>query len=166
MSASTSTSDQVDNVIYPEQLARAQPSRGTSELLNLPDVRAFFHESHFGLGRHNGAVLRSRESLQLGKSEIVSRFQNILRQIVQGKQLRLGRLEDMKVSIDGIETAMTNRIDAACSFLRREIETCMEQIALAEQHSGWVAEALNHYEMGFRQGLAHVIRFEALLQGE
>lgn len=146
------------------RFGRSQPNNGC-ELLALPELMSFLDENHFGLGRHNGAVLKSRDALMLGKSELVSRFQNILERIVQSKEHQLGRLQDMREATQGIETSMTARLEGACSFVEREIATCIEQSRLAAQQTGWVAEVLNRYEMGYRQGLAQALDFEELLRG-
>jgi hypothetical protein len=45
-------------------------------LLDAPELKEFFADNHFGLGRHNGCNFRTQDALQQGKQALVSRFQN------------------------------------------------------------------------------------------
>src|SRR5450830_506005 len=62
-----------------------QPPR-TRGLLDAPEIKAFFAENHFGLGRHNGSNYRTQEALVQGKQSIVALFQNTLAELVERKQ--------------------------------------------------------------------------------
>ena len=69
-------------LIHPEGLTEQDdtPKAITHKHLGVLDsieLKEFFSQNHFGLGRHNGSVYRTQSSLELGKKSIVSEFQTM-----------------------------------------------------------------------------------------
>ncbi|MEJ7930281.1 hypothetical protein WG922_09865 [Ramlibacter sp. AN1015] len=169
-----------DNVIYPEGIpawdrqpapqahAGSTGTTGTTSstggTLEPPQLEAFLHENHFAIGRHHGAQLRTRDALQLGKTELVSRFRNLLELLVRQSRSKLARLQDKQLEVEGVCDATSARLRAACDYVRQEIATYQQQGELAASHAGWVSEPLTRYEMGFRRGLAEATDFDALMR--
>ena len=57
-------------------------------VLDSIELKEFFSQNHFGLGRHNGSVYRTQNSLELGKKSIVSEFQNILHELYERNKVK------------------------------------------------------------------------------
>lgn len=138
-----------------------QPPR-TRGLLDAPEVKAFFEENYFGLGRHNGAHYRSQEALVQGKQSIVAAFQNVLAEQIERKQAKADKLHDKWLETQGLCATTTARLELARTQIARETETLQAQIASAGASKGWVLEALNRYQTGFGKGLREAIEFELL----
>jgi hypothetical protein len=130
--------------------------------LDAPEIKAFFEENYFGLGRHNGAHYRTQESLEQGKRSLVSLFQNTLAELVERKQAKADKLHDTLLETQGLCVTTTSRLELARTHIEREMEMLQSQIDSASENKGWVLEALNRYQTGFAKGLREAIEFELL----
>ena len=140
----------------------AQTARLPAGLFGNPELKAFFEENFFGLGRHNGSFYKTQEALLQGKQSLVSRFQNTASAMVEQRQSKIDQLRNMQLQTEGVCPTTTAQLDLACSRLLREIDAMREQIALAANSKGWVLEALNRYQIGFGKGLREAVDFELL----
>lgn len=131
-------------------------------VMDAPQLQDFLAANHFGLGVHNGANLRTRDSLDQGKAELVAKFCNVVTQLSQQTQVRLNRLRDKETETAGVCATTTERLQLASRVAEKEIATYVEQAQLATRELGWVAEPLLKYQMGFRKGLADALEFELL----
>ncbi len=131
-------------------------------LLDAPELKAFFAENYFGLGRHNGSNYRTQEALELGKRGVISKFHNVLAELVERKQTKSDRLQDKLLETDGFCDITTGRLRQARANLEREIGVLRAQMESASEGKGWVLEALNRYQIGFGKGLREAIEFELL----
>jgi hypothetical protein len=131
-------------------------------LMDTFELKAFFAENFFGLGRHNGSTYRTQEALAQGKQGIVSRFQNTVATLIEQRQAKIDRLRNMQLQTEGVCATTAAQLDLAQSRLERDISVLREQIAQAENSKGWVLEALNRYQIGFGKGLREAIDFELL----
>lgn len=133
-------------------------------ILSSHGVVTFLNESHYGIGRHNGSNYKSREGLDLGKKLLVSRFQNILVNLVDERKIKRMALMDQMTVSDNLSELMTRRFRQACDYLNNEIEIIQSQIKLTDNNSGWIAECLNKYELGYLRGVNDAIDFESLIK--
>ena len=78
-----------------EYLAKPKQSP-VKGLMNATEIKEFFSENYFGLGRHNGANFRSLEALELGKKTLISKFQNTLTDLLENKQAQINKLKNYK----------------------------------------------------------------------
>lgn len=131
-------------------------------LMDTFELKAFFAENFFGLGRHNGSTYRTQEALAQGKQAMVSRFQNTVATLIEQRQAKIDRLRNMQLQTEGVCATTAAQLDLANSRLKRDISVLREQIAHAENGKGWVLEALNRYQIGFGKGLREAIDFELL----
>ena len=131
-------------------------------LMDTFELKAFFAENFFGLGRHNGSTYRTQEALAQGKQGMVSRFQNTVATLIEQRQAKIDRLRNMRLQTEGVCATTAAQLDLAQSRLERDISVLREQIAQAENGKGWVLEALNRYQIGFGKGLREAIDFELL----
>jgi hypothetical protein len=131
-------------------------------LLETPELKAFFAENFFGLGRHNGSFYRSQEALDQGKQGLISRFQNTLSFLVEQRQAKVDRFIDMQLQTEGVCATVTAQLGLARTRYERDMNVLREQIALADNGMGWVLEALNRYQLGFGKGVREAIDFELL----
>lgn len=131
-------------------------------LLDAPEIKAFFEENYFGLGRHNGAHYRTQEALEQGKRSLVSQFQNTLAELVERKQAKADKLHDTLLETQGLCATTTARLQLARTHIEREMEMLQSQIDSASENKGWVLEVLNRYQTGFGKGLREAIEFELL----
>jgi hypothetical protein len=131
-------------------------------LMDTFELKAFFAENFFGLGRHNGSTYRTQEALAQGKQGMVSRFQNTVAALIGQRQAKMDRLRNMQLQTEGVCATTAAQLDLAQSRLERDISVLREQIAQAENGKGWVLEALNRYQIGFGKGLREAIDFELL----
>jgi hypothetical protein len=131
-------------------------------LMDTFELKAFFAENFFGLGRHNGSTYCTQEALAQGKQGMVSRFQNTVATLIEQRQAKIDRLRNMQLQTEGVCATTAAQLDLAQSRLARDISVLREQIALAENGKGWVLEALNRYQIGFGKGLREAIDFELL----
>jgi hypothetical protein len=131
-------------------------------LMETPELKAFFAENFFGLGRHNGSFYRSQDALEQGKQGLVSRFQNTLSILVEQRQAKVDRFIDMQLQTEGVCATVTAQLGLARSRYERDMNVLREQIALADSGKGWVLEALNRYQLGFGKGVREAIDFELL----
>lgn len=145
------------NNLGPEKLP---PIKG---LLNAPELKKFFDENYFGLGKHNGFHFKSKDALELGKKSIISKFQKDLYEIQEDKYAKIGKLKNQMIAIDGLSLAMTQQLEKTCLHLEREIAVITDQIDKSNHQLGWVLEALNRYELGYMKGLSEALDFEALI---
>jgi hypothetical protein len=131
-------------------------------LLETPELKAFFAENFFGLGRHNGSFYRTQEAMVQGQQGLISRFQNTLSFLVEQRQAKVDKFIDMQLQTDGVCATVTAQLGLARSRYERDMNVLREQIALAESGKGWVLEALNRYQIGFGKGVREAIDFELL----
>lgn len=174
-------SDALSNVIQlptrspldqPAGLAHSETKMASSEsvsnasqpagLMDTPELKAFFADNFFGLGRHNGSTYRTQEALAQGKQSVVSRFQNTVAALIEQRQAKIDRLRNMQLQTEGVCATSTAQLDLARARLEREMAVLRDQIAQAETCKGWVLEALNRYQIGFGKGLREAIDFELL----
>lgn len=144
------------------QLAKAAAPQPRG-LLDAPELKAFFAENSFGLGRHNGANYRTQEALDLGQRALVSQFQNVLAELIERRQAKVDRLADKLLETEGLCSITTGRLREACTRLEREMAVLQEQFASADERKGWILEALNRYQIGFGKGMREAIEFELLM---
>lgn len=131
-------------------------------LMDAPELKAFFADNHFGLGRHNGSNFRTQDALEQGKQALVARFQNTLAELVEKRQAKLDRLQDKLLETKGFCEVTTGRLEQAIANLQREMALLRVQFETAGEGKGWVLEALNRYQIGFGKGLREAIEFELL----
>ena len=148
----------------PEKLIATPPARPKRGLLDAPELEAFFESGHFGHGRYDGTNCRTQESMENGRRTIIAEFQNTVTKLLGQRTVKAHRLEDAQLETDGVCSLTTARLKLAQALQEREIAKLHEQIELAEQGRGWVLEALNRYQQGFRLGLKSAIEFELLTQ--
>lgn len=149
-----------DSQLTPPTVAKALQPRG---LLDAPELKAFFANNHFGLGRHNGSNFRTQDALELGKQGLISKFQNTLAELEAQKQAKVDRLQDKLLETAGFCDITTGRLRQACGTLEREMSALREQFDSAAQGKGWILEALNRYQIGFGKGLREAVEFELLV---
>ncbi len=140
----------------------AAPAGQPQGLLETPELKAFFAENFFGLGRHNGSFYRTQEAMEQGKQGLISRFQNTLAFLVEQRQAKVDRFIDMQLQTEGVCSTVTAQLGLARTRYERDMNQLREQMALAESGKGWVLEALNRYQIGFGKGLREAIDFELL----
>ena len=143
----------------------AEPSVNPSQptgLMDTPELKAFFAENFFGLGRHNGSLFRTQEALEQGKQGMVSRFQNTVAALIEQRQAKIDRLRNMQLQTEGVCVTTTAQLELARTRLERDMAVLRGQIDQAENGKGWVLEALNRYQIGFGKGLREAIDFELL----
>jgi hypothetical protein len=145
--------------VSPKSASNASQPAG---LMDSFELKAFFAENFFGLGRHNGSTYRTQEALAQGKQGMVSRFQNTVATLIEQRQAKIDRLRSMQLQTEGLCATTAAQLDLAQSRLERDISLLREQIAQAENGKGWVLEALNRYQIGFAKGLREAIDFELL----
>ena len=131
-------------------------------LMDTPELKAFFADNFFGLGRQNGCTYRTHEALVQGKQSMVSRFQNTVATLVEQRQSRVDRLSNMQLQTEGVCGTTTAQLVLARTRLERDMAVLRDQITLSECGKGWVLEALNRYQIGFGKGLREAIDFELL----
>lgn len=139
-----------------------QASTIPTVLMYESELLAFFAQNYFGLGRHNGMVLKSMEALELGRAEVISKFQNSCSAILERKHSRRNKLQSEIIAIEGVSVPTSKRLELACAHLEREISLLEGQANLAAEGKGWVLEALNRYQMGFQKGVREAIEFELM----
>jgi hypothetical protein len=143
--------------------AASAPSTQPRGLLDAPELKAFFAENHFGLGRHNGSNYRTQEALELGQRSLVSQFQNVLAELIERRQAKADRLIDKILETEGLCSVTTARLREACTRLDREMTVLQEQFASANERKGWILEVLNRYQIGFGKGMREAVEFELLM---
>lgn len=125
-------------------------------------IKHFFSQNFYGLGRHNGSHFKTQEAYLNGKSSLITRFQNTLELVVDEKQARVDRLKNVELQTDGISETVTAQLHLACKRLERDIETLKSQIEQAALGKGWILAALNAYQIGFGKGVREAIDAELL----
>jgi hypothetical protein len=154
------------SIEYPPMPGLAsEPARSRIKgLMNSQELEAFFQDNHFGLGRHNGANYRSQEAFQLGKRTIISRFHNIIEDLISRRQEKMNKLKLEMIAIEGISTTMSMQLQLACEQLQRDIAALEKQIDLSNKEQGWILDALNRFHIGFSKGLREALEFDLLAQ--
>jgi hypothetical protein len=129
-------------------------------LMDLSEIKLFFSQNHFGLGKHNGANFKTQAALVLGKEAIISEFQNVLTELYERKKAKQHKLQLMALQTNGYCEVTSSMIEYAKSNVQRDMNILENQISDAEQGKGWVLQALNTYQIGFGKGVAEAIDFE------
>lgn len=131
-------------------------------VLDSVELKEFFKQNHFGLGRHNGSVYRTHNSLELGKKNIVSEFQNILHEIHERNKVKYQKLHLKTLETVGLCDVTSSMLEYAKLSVQKDMDLLSEQITFAENGRGWVLEALNSYQIGFGNGVREAIEFELI----
>lgn len=131
-------------------------------VLDSPELKEFFKQNHFGVGRHYGSVSRTHNSLELGKKNIVSSFQNILHELYERNKIRYQKLHLKSLETVGLCDVTESMLDFAKESAQKDMSLLSEQIELSENGRGWVLEALNSYQIGFGKGVREAIDFELI----
>lgn len=131
-------------------------------VLDSVELKEFFKQNHFGLGRHNGSVYRTQNSLELGKKNIVSEFQNILHELYQRNKVKHQKLHLKSLETVGLCDVTSSMLEFAKESIQKDMDLLTEQITFAENGLGWVLEALNSYQIGFGKGVREAIEFELI----
>ena len=129
-------------------------------VLDSIELKEFFSQNHFGLGRHNGSVYRTQSSLELGKKSIVSEFQNILHELYERNKVKHQKLHLKSLETVGLCNVTSSMLEFAKESVQKDMALLSEQITFAENSKGWVLEALNSYQIGFGKGVREAIEFE------
>jgi hypothetical protein len=140
----------------------SSPPSQPKGLMDALELKAFFADNHFGLGRHNGSNFRTQDALEQGKQAVVARFQNTLAELVEKRQAKLDRLQDKLLETKGFCEVTTSRLEQAIANLQREMALLRLQFDTAGEGKGGVLEALTRYQIGFGKGLREAIEFELL----
>jgi len=131
-------------------------------MLDMPEIDAFLSGSHFGLGRHNGACLRTVEALDREIRTITVRFQGLLWEQIERKRARINRMQLESLKTAGLSVQTTARLEMAVDHLEDEITRLTRQIAASENGEGWVRPAIELYRTGFLKGMQEALEFELL----
>jgi len=131
-------------------------------VLDSIELKEFFKQNHFGLGRHNGSVYRTQIFLELGKKSIVSQFQNILNELYERNKVKHQKLHLKSLETIGLCDVTRSMLEYAKESVHKDMDLLSEQIKLAENSLGWVLEALNSYQIGFGKGVREAIEFELI----
>lgn len=135
-------------------------SKKKQGLMDLPEIKLFFCQNHFGLGRHNGSVFKTQAALDLGKQSIISEFQNVLEELYERKNVNQQKLQLMALQTNGYCEVTSSMLEYAKSNVQRDMNILQDQISDAEQGKGWVLQALNIYQIGFGKGVGEAVDFE------
>lgn len=138
-------------------LPLAGASSTATGLLDDNEIRAFFAQNHFGLGRHNGATYRTREALERGRTSLVANFRNALERCAARREGQLRRLNDTLIEVEGVSDTTSRRLKQATGCLENDKATLDSQISAATRGQGWVMQAILDYETGFAKGLSEAI---------
>lgn len=131
-------------------------------LMDLPELRQFLDDNHFGLGRHNGINFRTADAREHGVRAIVCKFQNIVALLSAQSQVQIDRLNDSLLETEGICDVTTKRLQMAVHKCEREMATLQEQLSLANEGRGWVQQPIANYKLGFSQGVKAALDAEHL----
>ena len=131
-------------------------------VLDSVELKEFFKQNHFGLGRHNGSVYRTQNSLELGKKNIVSEFQNILQELYQRNKVKHQKLHLKSLETVGLCEVTSSMLKYAQESVQKDMDLLSEQIMFAENGLGWVLAALNSYQIGFVKGVREAIEFDLI----
>lgn len=168
-------SDTLNNVVQlPVSSALDKPMGLDSSELILPqaktpigpmsaeEIKAFFAYDYVAQGRYVGAVYKTNETLDHGKSVLIAHFQNAVSQVIDQKQAKVDGLRSMEVQTSGVSEVVTYQLRLACTRLERDIGTLVAQRELALEGKGWILSALNEYQIGFGKGMRAAIDAELL----
>ena len=72
--------------------------------------------------------------------------------MIQEKMRFVDESEVDNVDIKNVNKSISEKLYLTCLSVKREISLLEQQIDLAEESKGWVAEAANKYKRGFTNG--------------
>jgi hypothetical protein len=130
--------------------------------MSAEEIKAFFSFDYAAQGRHAGAVYKTNEALEHGKSVLIAHFQNAVSQVIDQKQAKVDGLKSMEVQTSGVSEVVTSQLRLASTRLERDIDTLVAQRDLAPEGKGWILSALNEYQIGFGKGMRAAIDAELL----
>ena len=131
-------------------------------ILDARELKAFFDKNYFGYGRLDGSRDRTYEALQTGLISITSELQNVFAALIEQRQSKRERIQLEIVNIQDLSEPLTAQLRLRMTQLDREIGLLQTQAELAEQHKGWVLEAINRYRRGFERGVREALDYELL----
>jgi len=118
-----------------------------------PELDNFFDDNYYyRKGFYDGVNHRSLDSFNMGQEELVSKFTNELKKMIQEKMRFVDESEVDNVDIKNVNKSISEKLYLTCLSVKREISLLEQQIDLAEKAKGWVAEAANKYKRGFTNG--------------
>lgn len=130
--------------------------------MSAEEIKAFFGADYAAKGRYAGAIYKTNEAQEHGKSVLIANFQYAVDQVIDQKQAKVDGLKSMDVQTDGVSGVVTSQLRLACTRLERDIDTLVTQRDLAPEGKGWVLSALNEYQIGFGKGMRSAIDAELL----
>jgi hypothetical protein len=130
--------------------------------MSAEEIKAFFAFDYAAQGRYAGAVYKTNEALDHGKSVLIAHFQNAVSQVIDQKQAKIDGLRSMEVQTSGVSEIVTSQLRLASMRLERDINTLVAQRELALDGKGWILSALNEYQIGFGKGMRAAIDAELL----
>lgn len=131
-------------------------------VLDSIELKQFFEQNHFGLGRHNGSVYRTQNSLELGKKNIISDFQNILSELYERNRVKKQRLHLKSIETFALCDTTSSMLEYVIESTQKDMDLLSEQRRLADDCRGWVLKALNSYQIGFGKGVREAIDFDLI----
>ena len=142
------------------ELGESNQLKKQTGLMDISEIKLFFNQNHYGLGRHNGANFKTQAALMLGREAIISEFQNVLVELYERKKAKQNKLQLMSLQTNGYCEVTSAMIEDAKLHIQRDMSILQDQISYAEQGRGWVLQALNTYQIGFGKGVSEAVEFE------
>lgn len=163
--------NEVNKIDQRVRLSEQQIDRPISSQNNLPmgmlaeeQLQAFFKNSYFGLGQHNGVHFKSSEYEELGKSSIICQFQNVIEALIEKRMARIAKINHNLIQVEGQSKVLNQQLESLKNEIYREVELLKRQAVLASEKKGWILQALNLYQLGFAKGVREAIDSEVFFK--
>lgn len=131
-------------------------------LMNEEEIINFFNAGYYMSGYNSALHYGTADGMNNGLKQIAYEFKNILEMIAERKQRTISEIEIKKIQIRGLSESVTEELIQKSEQHRRDLSVLNEQSKLAIEYRGWVAEAINKYQAGYKNGIREAIEMNFL----
>ena len=128
-------------------------------------LAAFLGRDYWGMGRRDGYLSHTAESLEMWRRKTKSEFQLVMDQLIQDRSEQRLTLLNHLAGIGTIHAATSAQLKNTLQELEAEMERLTTQKELSALEEGWIMNVLHSYQLGFTQGLQEYIESENLVKG-
>jgi hypothetical protein len=131
-------------------------------LMNEEEIINFFNVGYYMSGYNSAVHYGTSDGMNNGLSQMVYEFKNILEMISERKERTLSEIEIKKIQIRGLSKSVEEELIQKAEQHKRDLLVLNEQSRLASEYKGWIAEAVNKYQAGYKNGIREAIEMHFL----
>lgn len=126
-------------------------------------LSAFLERDFYAIGKRDGYISHSKETVELWNRKTRSEFQLIMDQMIQEKREHHLTLTNHLASVGSLHETTSLQLNNRLNDLTQDINQLVKQKELSVDDEGWVMRAIHGYREGFTHGLNDYMEGEILI---